>query len=95
MFANLNHSLLSRTNNPEIVKRNVEAVDAVSETLKVMRHNISNASGNPGDLFREYAAFCQDITTSLRSSTMADDTRIAPLLQDPWVTALKHYVSPE
>ncbi|KIM26557.1 hypothetical protein M408DRAFT_181451 [Serendipita vermifera MAFF 305830] len=88
VIANLNRSYSAQASDPETIKRNVEAIEAVSEAIKLMRHNITNEPSNPDNSFREYAAFCRDFVCSLKELEVAKDGRLAPLLSDPWVTAL-------
>ena len=95
VLSNLERSFLTQGRDSESVRRNVEALEAVSETLKLMRYNIGNAPEGPDDAFREYAGFCRDVVLCLKGLALAEDARLAPFLLGPWVTALERYVPPE
>jgi hypothetical protein len=79
----------------EVVKRNVEALEAVSETLRLMRYNISTAPEDVDQAFREYAGFCQDIVASLKTLSIGGAPILSSLLADPWVVRLDRYLNPE
>jgi hypothetical protein len=75
--------------------RNVEALTAVSESLTLMRHNISDAPEGVDQAFRDYAGFCQDVVASLRTLAIGEHPKLSSLLVEPWVGKLERYLNPE
>lgn len=98
VFSNLNRSYerqVEGTGDSEVVMRNVEALTAVSETLTLMRHNISNGPQDVDEAFRDYAGFCQDVVGSLKTLEIGEHPKLSSLLVEPWVGKLDRYLNPE